>query len=141
MTVIVVGIDGSAPARSALRWAAREAERRQASVRVIGAFDFAVVDVLGANVRLHPFADDPAKAFEHVLAAVDEVRALTPTVTFDPEAVEGDPGRVLCDAGKDADLVVVGRHGTRSGSHRLGAVASYVAHHCPCPVAVIPSDA
>lgn len=138
MSTIVVGIDGSTSAQAALDWAVAEATRRGASVRVIGAFDYAVVDVLGANIRLHPFADDPAEAFEHVLAAVELAREGAPDVHLEPEAVEGDPGRVLCESAKDADLLVVGRHGTKGGAHRLGSVASYVTHHATCPVAVVP---
>lgn len=135
---IVVGIDGSPQSSDALAWAVGEAARRGASVRAVAAFDYLVVDVLGANVQLHPFSGDPARAFEHVTAAVEAVRPTAGEVRVDAEAVEGDPGRVLCDLGRDAALVVVGRHGTRAGAHRLGSVASYVTHHCPCPVAVVP---
>ena len=137
--LIIVGIDGSMAATNALAWAVREATHRDARVRAIAAFDYLVVDVLGANVQLHPFAGDPARAFEHVTAAVDAVRARCGDVVVEPEAIEGDPGRVLCEAARGADLLVVGRHGMRSGPHRIGSVASYVTHHSPCPVAVVPA--
>lgn len=137
-TTIVVGIDGSPASSDALAWAMAEAARRGASVRAVAAFDYVVVDVLGANVQLHPYTGDPARAFEHATAAADAARAMAPGVAVEPEAVEGDPGRVLCELGADAAMVVVGRHGTRRGGHRLGSVASYVTHHCPAPVVVVP---
>lgn len=135
---IVVGIDGSTEARAALAWAVREAAARGASVRALAVFDYVVVDVLGANVQLHPFTGDPARAFEHVTAAVEAVRPDAGAVPLEPEAVEGDPGATLCEQSRDAALLVVGRHGTRGGSHRLGSVASYVTHHATCPVVVVP---
>jgi nucleotide-binding universal stress UspA family protein len=135
---IVVGIDGSPASSVALAWAVREAGRRRATVRAVAAFDYVIVDVLGANVQLHPFTGDPARAFAHVTAAVDAARPEAGDVPIEAEAVEGDPGRVLCELGRDAALLVVGRHGTRAGSHRLGSVASYVTHHSACPVVVVP---
>lgn len=137
-TTIVVGIDGSPQAVQALTWAVAEAARRGASVRAVAVFDFLVVDVLGATVQLHPFTGDPARAFEHVTAAVEAVRPHAGTVAIEPEAIEGDPGHVLCELARDAELLVVGRHGTRGGTHRLGSVASYVTHHSSCPVVVVP---
>jgi nucleotide-binding universal stress UspA family protein len=138
--VIVVGIDGSTEAVQALRWAVREAARRGATVRAVAVYDRAVMDVYGANVLLHPFTGNPSRAFEHATTAVDTVRGDAGTVPVEPEAIEGDPGHVLCELGAAAALVVVGRHGTRPGPHRLGSVASYVTHHCACPVVVVPAS-
>jgi len=138
MTTIVVGIDGSPQAAQALAWAVREAARRSADVRAVAVYDYVVVDVLGANVQLHPFTGDPARAFEHATSAVATVQERSDGVTVTPEALEGDPGRVLCEVAATADLIVLGRQGTRPGAHRLGSVASYVTHHSPCPVVIVP---
>jgi nucleotide-binding universal stress UspA family protein len=136
---IVVGIDGSPAAIDALRWAVREAAARDLPVRAVAVYDYLIADVIGASVQLHPFTGDPARAFEHAVAAADTVRAETPDAHIEPEAVEGDPGHVLCELAKGAALVVVGRHGTRLRPHRLGSVASHVVHHAPCPVVVVPA--
>ena len=138
MNSIVVGIDGSPEAVRALTWAVREAARRGARVRAVAVYDYAVVDLLGANVQLHPFTGDPARAFEHATLAVDAVRAEAGEVVVEPEALEGEPGHVLCELSTEADLVVLARHGTLPGPHRLGSVSSYVTHHCTCPVVVVP---
>jgi nucleotide-binding universal stress UspA family protein len=39
-TGIVVGVDGSAPSRAALRWAATEARRRRAPLRVLLSYEW-----------------------------------------------------------------------------------------------------
>jgi nucleotide-binding universal stress UspA family protein len=140
MATIVVGIDGSSEAMTALRWAVAEAARREATVRAVAAYDYLIADVLGAPVQVHPIAGDPARAFAHAVAAVDAVKGdLPPGVTVEPEAVEGEPGRILCEVAEGADLLVVARHGTRGRRHHLGSVASYVVHHSPVPVVVLPA--
>jgi len=58
--------------------------------------------------------------------------------------VEGDPADVLIKVAEavDADLVVVGNRGM-SGVKRfvLGSVPNKVAHHCPCSVLIVDTDA
>jgi nucleotide-binding universal stress UspA family protein len=51
---------------------------------------------------------------------------------------QGRPARVLTHLAEGADLLVVGSHGRGElpGMH-LGSVASYCAHHAPCPVVVL----
>ena len=53
--------------------------------------------------------------------------------------VEGAPASVLCAAGQDADLLVVGARGrSRVGALLLGSVSRQVVAHAPCPVLVVP---
>lgn len=138
MGTIVVGIDGSPEAVHALRWAAKEAAFRGANVRAVAVYDYLIADVLGAPVQVHPIAGDPSRAFEHALAAVAAVTGDSPDVAIEAEALEGEPGHVLCDIAGVAELLVVGRHSGRTRPHRLGAVASHVVHHSTCPSVVVP---
>jgi nucleotide-binding universal stress UspA family protein len=60
-------------------------------------------------------------------------------VTINSIVTEGVPAAVLCEAAKDADLIVIG-HG-HHGSLRqrlLGSVAQEVMRYSPCPVVVVP---
>lgn len=63
--------------------------------------------------------------------------ALTVTVL----QVQGTPGRSICEAAQDwsADLIVVGRrHQSVISELFMGSVSSYVLHHAPCAVMVVP---
>jgi nucleotide-binding universal stress UspA family protein len=52
---------------------------------------------------------------------------------------EGPPPSVLCAAGQEADLLVVGARGrSRVGALLLGSVSRRVVAHAPCPVLVVP---
>jgi hypothetical protein len=56
-----------------------------------------------------------------------------------PWVVHGQPGPVLVEAAKDADLLVVGTRGLGAvGRLVLGSVSNYCSHHARCPIAVIP---
>jgi nucleotide-binding universal stress UspA family protein len=51
--------------------------------------------------------------------------------------VTGPVGACLADLSKNAQMVVVGRHGRGRLRHLLGAVSSGLTQHAHCPVAVI----
>lgn len=56
----------------------------------------------------------------------------------------GDAGRQICRAAKDwnADLIILGRRGTRGLSELLmGSVSNYVMHHAHCSVLVVQHSA
>ena len=74
---------------------------------------------------------------DKALAEIGEPRPEAVTV----KAVHGFPAEVLINAGRDADMIVLGNRGT--GGFRsllLGSVASRVSHHAPCPVLLVPSE-
>jgi nucleotide-binding universal stress UspA family protein len=134
---IVVGYDGSAPSRTAVRYAAAEARLRDAAVRVIAAFDytwqgsrFGGVEVLEQAVR--------ERVQTMVDEAIAEIRTETPDLAITGAAVLGSPGPVLVDASRTAALVIVGNrgHGGFAGL-MLGSVGAHVATHGRCPVIVV----
>ena len=62
-----------------------------------------------------------------------------PSVTV--KAVNGFPVEVLVEAGKDADMIVLGSRGTGGFARlTLGSTASQVAHHAQCPVLIVPAE-
>ncbi len=145
---IVVGIDGSAPADRALRYAIDEAVVHGAAVTVV--FAYVHPRTLALSRRPGPAAwawlDE-----DHLRAAVarelDEaiVRAAPPAeVEVTTRAVEGLAAPVLLAAVEeaDADLLVVGSRG-RGGFRglMLGSTSQQVLTHATCPVVVLPADA
>ena len=121
--VVVVGVDGSPASRSAVRWAARYAASRTSVVRLVSAFD----------------SQEPANrqvAEGHVRDAAALLDQENP-----PDAVitDGEPAHVILAAAEDAELVVVGRHGTSGLVHSaLGSVGDTCARMASCPVVVVP---
>ena len=140
METIVVGVDGSECAGTALEIAAREAELRSARLRIISVWElpsatFAGGVALGDQSIIHGFRESAATIVED---AVSEARRLHPSVKCEGMTLEGQPAEVLLHEARDASLIVVGNRG-RGGfaSLLLGSVSQQVVHHAPCPVLVI----
>lgn len=136
---VVVGIDGSPDSKKALVWAVAQAQRTQAEVEAITAWEVPL------TILLLPTATDSdyAERASTVLAeALDEVLGDTAPVPVHARAVQGRAARVLTRQAAGADVLVVGSHGRGElpGMH-LGSVASYCVHHAPCPVVVLRSAA
>jgi nucleotide-binding universal stress UspA family protein len=143
---VVVGVDGSDGARSALVWALVEAARRGAGLVVLSAFpvDFYWTDAY----LLDPRRLDAVRADTdtRARAMVDEARRApavvavpgSDTVPVQVVVVAGAAAEHLVNAAADADLLVVGSRG-RSGvrSTLVGSVALHCTTHARCPVVVV----
>jgi nucleotide-binding universal stress UspA family protein len=139
---IVVGVDGSESSILATRWAAQEAHLRDATLDLVSACDLpsytegygygpaAVTDDLAQELR--------KVAEENLAAALVEARAQARDARAQIRAVEGQAARVLLDASRNADLLVVGSRGL--GGFRellLGSIGQQCAHHATCPVVIV----
>jgi len=143
MSGIIVGVDGSGHSQRALEWAMREAAIRQVPLTVLTVNEA----VRGYYSSMAVYADDPVRTedarklaqaeTDEVLDRLDEPRPASVTVT----AVHGFPVEELINAGKDADMLVVGSRGA-GGFTRLmmGSVADQVARHAHCPVLIVPPE-
>jgi len=138
---IVVGIDGSEEAATALGWALDEARLRQAEVEVVhswhvpylGGYPYAVAIDPG------PFESAAAEVVDRMLKAADTNGLPGPVKRT--IALGGASSAVL-EAAASADLIVVGSHGVGGFVGMLiGSVSHAVAQHAPCPVVVIPPHA
>ena len=134
---IVVGFDGSAQSRAALRFAVAQAQRMRATVRVVTAFDYN----WGSGRFGGSEEQEQAVRARHEKAlaeAIEEVRPVAADVTVTGSAVLGEPAPVLLNAGKAAALTVVGNRGRGGfGSLLLGSVSQKVATHARHPVIVV----
>lgn len=142
--LIAVGVDGSASAARALRWAASEASRTGASLRIVNTWSVPVTTwSMMAAAYLDP-TDIEALAQRTVEQAENSVRSRfdASAPSMETRTVRGDAAGGLIAASSDADLLVVGTRGG-GGFTRLvrGSVAVSCANHATCPVAVIGDDA
>jgi nucleotide-binding universal stress UspA family protein len=107
---VVVGVDASEPAFRALRFAADEAVRRAAPLRIVHA-----VTLFDGLTYPYPELDVPglmdAGAQSVLQAAKDLVAVSVPADRISTAAVDGNPVDVLVDASADASLVVIGGRG------------------------------
>ena len=138
---IVVGVDGSAHARQALRFALAEAALRGARVVVVGSW--AIPPLAATGVGMIPafdllrteLADSASEVLSRELAEVADAAA---GVEVEQHLAQGDAAGVLVEAAAGAELLVVGSRG-RGGvtGTLLGSVSRACLHHAPCPVAVV----
>jgi nucleotide-binding universal stress UspA family protein len=131
---VVVGIDGSPTSMTALHWAAREAEARKASLRVVHTW------------QLPPLAGPPTgelaglleEAAQSVLDEAVEDPALA-GVEVESRLEYGGSVHALIELAADAALVVVGSRGLgRFERVLLGSTSRQLVHHAPCPTVVTP---
>jgi len=143
MSGIIVGVDGSGHSQRALERAMHEAALHQVPLTVITVSE--AIRGYFSGMAIYP--DDAERTEEarklaqaetdKVLAELDEPRPASVTV----KAVHGFPVEELINAGKDADMIVVGSRGA-GGFTRLmmGSVANQVAQHAHCPVLIVPPE-
>ena len=139
---VVVGVDGSDPALRAVRWAAAEASRRGAELRLVTAFDWAEDRVpLGANPAGYREAlRRTARNLLAEAAAVADRHA--PGVPVARHTVHGPAVEVLREESHRAQLLVVGDRGlSRLEGLLAGSVAVAMATTAACPVVVVHSSA
>jgi nucleotide-binding universal stress UspA family protein len=136
---IVVGVDGSDPSRRAVEWAVDAAARRDATLDLVHAWNVPVMapPTMNTVIDLDQFEQS---ATDFVERAASEIRHAHALRMVNPVAAQGGASWSLIDAGKSADLIVVGRRGL--GALRrvfLGSVSTQVVVHATTNVAVIPA--
>jgi nucleotide-binding universal stress UspA family protein len=137
---VVVGVDGSAQALRAVRWAVPEARRRQAVLRLITAFAWTDERLVGLpGLGAAPYGEHlRSAAVKGLAAAAAAAVEVNPVVPVEQELVLGFPGSVLHEESATAELVVVGDSGRgRFASALAGSVAQSVAAKSACPVVVV----
>ncbi|GAA2386510.1 universal stress protein [Catellatospora methionotrophica] len=131
---VVVGVDGSPAAATALRWAADEAALRGLPLKIV----YVSEDPgprQGDGVAEAAISSAGHEVTEHAMA---EVRAMRPDITLTSEVLRDDPAHGLIRESATAALVVVGSRG-HGGFHdlMLGSTSLQVSMHARCAVAVV----
>ncbi len=139
MRTIVVGTDGSAGAKAAVEFAAREAAAHGARLRVVASWQVPPVVMVSPEMAADLFAAIQEEAQAIAAESVGVAKAVSPGLAVEEVVSEGHAGQVLVDESRRADLVVVGRRG-RGGfaGLLLGSVSQHVMHHAVCPVVIVP---
>ncbi|WP_405640358.1 universal stress protein [Streptomyces sp. NBC_00019] len=134
---VVVGVDGSEPSLRAVDWAADEAVRRGAPLRLV----YASLWERYEGARL---AEDPGEPYERlraediVGAAARRAHGRRPDLKISTEVLAEEPEYVLVRESRSASLLVTGTRG-RSGIAEalLGSVSLTVAGHAHCPMIIV----
>ena len=133
---VVVGVDGSEPARRALLWAADEARRREAALEIVHCWHARTGLPLPTPASTSDRASVESSAHAVVAGAMRAVEGRSPH----PEVilVDAPAASTLVGASAGADLVVVGTrgHGGFAGL-LLGSVSTHVLHHAQCPAVIV----
>ncbi|MEU0561074.1 universal stress protein [Dactylosporangium sp. NPDC006015] len=129
---IVVGTDGGAGGAWAVRWAASQAARTGARLRVVS------VHHRQPGTPTGPDVSGRERAWAVVTAAVADARGGRPTLDVRGSALPGAPGDVLLAETRSAALLVVGSQGRGAlASALLGSVGVHVATYATGPVVVV----
>lgn len=145
MSGIVVGVDGSSGSRLALDWALEEGRAHGLPVKIIHAWSGSMGGGHNADRANGISREGGAAALaQHMLEDAQIRRAEFATVRAVTTAIQGDPRVVLAASAERgaADLLVVGSRGATGPLVRffLGSTATYLAHHPPCPLTIVPVD-
>ncbi|MCX4385831.1 universal stress protein [Micromonospora peucetia] len=118
---VLVGVDGSDSSRAALEFAFDCAARREVrllAVRVVEPEDG---------------AEDP----ELLVGMVARASRRFPSVATECHTLHGDPGTVLVEQSRSAQLALVAARGDEPWRGMLGAVSQALLYHSPAPLIVV----
>jgi nucleotide-binding universal stress UspA family protein len=139
---VVAGVDGSAEALRAVRWAAREAHRREIPLRLVSAFEWA-----GDRAAVHRLSEQRFRevlgrmAGEAVAVAEGVARAVAPEIDIERQVTPGAAIDILRNASATARMLVLGDRGSsRMQSAVAGSVAVAMTTGAYCPVVIVRGD-
>jgi nucleotide-binding universal stress UspA family protein len=134
----VVGVDGSAGAEKAVRWAADEASLRHAQLDVVSCWSAppavtpAVVMMSGEVSLLERSARRAADQGARI------ARLRRHQIPIQPLVMRGSPGARLAECSAEADLLGVGRRGRSIATEVIpGSISAYCLHQARGPVVVV----
>lgn len=138
---VIVGVDDSPASKVAVDWAARDAARRRAHLKLVHVLSPPVVmafpDVPMPAGYLTWQQEAGRKVLDNALDTAKEAAGEV-AIEIATEMVSGPPVPVLADLSTEAQMIVVGsRHRGTLVRSLLGSVSTGLVHHAHCPVAII----
>lgn len=137
--VVVVGVDGSADASRAIRYAAEEVGRTGGRLRLV----HVVPETVPMAAMMPLFGTDTLVEVGHRLLADAETQAtslLTDDAAVETVLAHGPRNEALLAHTRDAALVVLGRRPSLLAHIRTGSTTSAVASRAACPVVGVPDE-
>ncbi|MFC8849804.1 MULTISPECIES: universal stress protein [unclassified Micromonospora] len=137
---VLVGVDGSASSRTALAFAFGCAARRSARLLAVRVTEPPPKDRApdaAARPPGGPDRRDPRDPHAELAELVDRYGRRHPEVSAECHVVGGDPGRVMVEQSRSAQLTVVAARGDEPLRGMLGAVSQSLLYHSPAPVIVV----
>jgi nucleotide-binding universal stress UspA family protein len=137
---IVAAADGSEVSLRAVEWAAGEAIRHGAPLRIVSA---APLPPRMISLQLRPDRDHVADFIRSerdlaLNAAASRAARVAPGLVIVTDPVHGPPAQAVAESGSGASMLVVGSRGTGAFTAlMLGSVSRYAAAHAACPVVVV----
>ena len=131
---VVVGVDGSEESLRAVEWAALEARRQSAPLRIVSA-----PALVAPDARLQRLSGEiacalrgiAAQALDAAITRSEEVAAGLPSTTG---LLSGPPPLAVAESGAEASMLVVGARGAGGfAAMVLGSVSRYAASRAPVP--------
>lgn len=140
---ILVGIDGSAPAKVAVDWAAREALMRNLPLTLVHVIPSFAVTQWPEVVPMPPelsvsFERNGNEVLREARRVAEQAVADSDGISIETQMLAAAVLPTLIELSKDAVMIVVGCRGLGPIARRLlGSVSWGLLHHAGCPVAVI----
>ena len=137
---IVAATDGSEESLQAVEWAAGEAVRHAALLRIVSA---ASLPPRMTGLQVRPERDYVAELIhaeldQALIAAAFRAARAAPGLVIVTDSLAGPPAQAVTESGSGASMLVVGSRGAGAfTAMTLGSVSRYAAAHAVCPVVVI----
>ncbi|MGW5120676.1 universal stress protein [Streptomyces noursei] len=131
---VAVGVDGSPAGLAAADWGAREAVLRDLPLRLVHAWEWQPYS------HAPPAGPEDARRWSEGIPqeVTDRLRRLHPELDIKADFVIGPPREVLCRAGEEAEVLVIGTAGAgRVAGFLLGSVSTATVAHAEVPVVLV----
>ncbi|WP_432845039.1 universal stress protein [Amycolatopsis sp. CA-161197] len=136
---VVVGVDGSAGAEEAVRWAARLASGRALDLELVHGLQIAAFCYGGGFPGSDVLFEQLRQEGDGIVAKARELAlSVDSALTVRTDVLTDTATPALLDRSRHVRMIVLGRTGTGGFTGMLvGATAAAVASHAACPVAVV----